>query len=222
MQIDSTLQVNGRSYLNGNVYQKYFNYYQRNTVGVYIGVDNDDNFVCHFHENQSWTKGGFKMFYEDQKMQFWGPVYSVVGVYSDGYVSARGQNTSDVRLKTDIRDFRATDIIRSLRPRAFRWNAEARSKFKVLDTDNIQYGLIAQETELANPWLVDRDMFGDGYMGVRYDKLIPILLKGEIEIIDTTTDHECRIENLERENNRLRMENAEFRKRIGELESNFI
>lgn len=203
--INGGLQVRGASYLVGNVYQTNFNYYQRNTIGVYMGMDNDDNFVCHFHENQSWTKGGFKMFYEDQKMQFWGPVYSVVGVYSDGYVSARGQNTSDARLKTDIHDFCATDIIRSLRPKSFRWNADARSKFKVLDTDDVQYGLVAQETELTNPWLVDRDMFGDGYMGVRYDKLIPILLKGEIEIVRLTESLETRVKRLEKENEELKL-----------------
>lgn len=144
------------------------------------------------------------------KLAVQGVIYSGTGIYSDGYVSARGQNTSDVRLKMDIRDFRAADIIRSLRPKAFKWNDTARSKFSVFDTDETQYGLIAQETVKSAPWLVDKDMFHDGYMGVWYDKLIPVLLKGEIELLATAEDHEQRIAELERENRELKRQITEL------------
>ena len=139
-----------------------------------------------------------------------GEFYASVGIYSDGFVSARGRDTSDVRLKTDLRDFRASDIIRALRPVAFRWNELARSRFKVFDTDAVQYGLIAQEVLETASWLVDTDMFRDGYMGVWYDKLIPVLLKGEIELLRVTDDHEERIKALERENEELRKEIIEL------------
>lgn len=133
-----------------------------------------------------------------------GVFHAVGGIYSGGYVSARGQNTSDIRLKEDIKDFRATDIIKALRPVQFKWNATARSKFPVLDTDAPQYGLIAQETLMKNPWLVDPNMFHDGFMGVHYNKLIPVLLKGEIEIMDDVESLKRRVNNLERENRELK------------------
>lgn len=126
------------------------------------------------------------------------------GIWSDGYISARGQNSSDIRLKSCITDFYATDIIRSLSPKAFKWNAEARRRFPIFNTDDIQYGLIAQETLVKNPWLVDPDMFHDGFMGVHYDKLIPVLLKGEIEIMDDVESLKRRVSNLERENRELK------------------
>ncbi len=103
-----------------------------------------------------------------------GTVYGKVGVYSDGYVSARGQNTSDIRLKTDIKDFNASDIIRALRPVAFKWNALARSKFEIFRTDEVQYGLIAQEVKPVAPWLVDEDIFHVGLWGLHYVRLLPI------------------------------------------------
>ena len=133
-----------------------------------------------------------------------GVFHALGGIYAEGYVSSRGSNSSDVRLKTDIRDFRASDIIRTLHPRAFRWNDFARSMFPVFDTKEVQYGLIAQEAKVCHPWLVDEDMFGDGYMGVFYDKLIPVLLQGENELFSVTDDHERRIKELEAENRELR------------------
>ena len=150
-----------------------------------------------------------------------GVFHAVGGIYSDGYVSARGQNTSDIRLKEDIKDFRATDIIKALRPVQFKWNATARSKFPVLDTDAPQYGLIAQEAEKTAPWLVDRKMFDDGYWGVRYDKLIPVLLKGQQETIRDLMQIDNSLllvtrktETLEQRVTRLEAENRELRKKI--------
>lgn len=160
-----------------------------------------------------WLSAGTAMVNPGSGMDIIGTLYASVGIWSNGYVSARGQNTSDVRLKTDLCDFRASDIIRSLRPVAFRWNELARSRFSVFDTDAVQYGLIAQEVLETAPWLVDTDMFKDGYMGVWYDKLIPVLLKGEIELLRVTDDHEERIKALERENEELRKEIIELQTR---------
>ena len=127
-----------------------------------------------------------------------------VGMYSDGYVSARGQNTSDVRLKTDIRDFNASEIIKALHPVTFKWNTLARSRFKVLDTDELQYGLIAQETDKVAPWLVNRNMFGDGLWGVHYERLIPVLAQAQKEVTLTVDDLLVRVRRLEKENREMK------------------
>lgn len=143
-----------------------------------------------------------------------GVFHALGGIYAEGYISSRGRNSSDERLKTDIRDFRASDIIRTLHPRAFRWNDFARSMFPVFDTDDTQYGLIAQEAKVCHPWLVDENMFGDGYMGVFYDKLIPVLLQGENELFSVTDDHERRITDQETRIAELEAENRKLRNRI--------
>ena len=155
-----------------------------------------------------------------------GVVFASAGIWSNGYVSARGQNTSDIRLKEDIKDFRATDIIKALRPVQFKWNATARSKFPVLDTDTPQYGLIAQEAEKTAPWLVDRKMFDDGYWGVRYDKLIPVLLKGQQETIRGLMQIDNSLllvtrktETLEQRVTRLEAENRELKTQISQLKT---
>lgn len=135
-----------------------------------------------------------------------GVLHNTTGMYSDGYMSSKGQNTSDVRLKTDIKSFNATSIIKSLRPVSFKWNDVARKNSKVFDTDEVQYGLIAQEVKAVAPWAAVDDMFKDGYMGVRYEKFIPVLMKAQIETIDEVTDLKRRLSAVERENEKLRKE----------------
>ncbi len=142
-----------------------------------------------------------------------GVFYASAGIYSDGYVSARGQNTSDIRLKTEIRDFNASEIIKALNPKQFKWNKLARSKFAVFDTDEVQFGLIAQETKPVAPWLVDENMFNDGLWGVHYGVLIPVLTKAQKEqifridqLIVSVKSHEDRIAELEKENRELKRE----------------
>lgn len=133
-----------------------------------------------------------------------GNLHAITGVWSDGYVSAKGQNTSDIRLKTNIKNFNATSIIKSLHPVSFKWNAIARKNSEVFDTDETQYGLIAQEVKAIAPWAAVDNMFKDGYMGVRYDKFIPVIMKAQIETIDEVTDLKRRVAKLEKENKRLK------------------
>ncbi len=156
----------------------------------------------------------------DYKFNVGGVIYSSVGIFSDGYVAARGDNSSDIRLKEDIRDFNATDIIRRLQPKQFKWNAMARSRFAVFDTDEVQYGLIAQETDKVAPWLVDHNMFGDGLWGVKYGKLIPVILQAQKEVTFTVDDLLVRVRKLESSNERLERENEELRAELKLLRGN--
>lgn len=135
-----------------------------------------------------------------------GVLHNTTGMYSDGYVSSKGQNTSDARLKTDIKSFNATSIIKSLRPVSFKWNNLARKNNKVFDTDEVQYGLIAQEVKTVAPWAAVDNMFKDGYMGVRYEKFIPVIMKAQIETIDEVEGLKRRLSAVERENEKLRKE----------------
>ena len=102
-------------------------------------------------------------------------------------------------------------VHQQLHPKSFEWNDLAKSKFEVFRNTGTQYGLIAQDVKEVMPEWVDDNLIGSGYMGIRYDKLIPVLLQGEIETIS-------RVETLEDKVRRLEKENGKLKKRIKDLE----
>ena len=99
-----------------------------------------------------------------------GALFAAAGMYSNGYVSALGQNSSDARLKTNIRSFNATSLLNRLKPRSFEWNDLAKGKFEVFRNTGIQYGLIAQEVEEVLPDMVHTD--GKGYKSIDYTEYL--------------------------------------------------
>lgn len=101
-------------------------------------------------------------------------------IYATGDITA-GADSSDWRLKKDIKQFNAMSIVDALRPIQFRWNNVAKGLDKYFDTDEIQYGLIAQECDKAMPGLAFKFKAND-YYGVRYEKLIPVLLEAIKEL----------------------------------------
>lgn len=144
-----------------------------------------------------------------------GVLHVTSGIYSDSYVSALGQNSSDKRLKTNIQDFKATTLIKQLHPKSFEWNDLAKSKFEVFRNTGTQYGLIAQDVKEVMPEWVDDNLIGSGYMGIRYDKLIPVLLQGEIETISRVETLEDKVKRLEMENSKLKAKLSKLERRIG-------
>lgn len=143
-----------------------------------------------------------------------GVLHCTGGIYSDSYVSALGQNSSDARLKTHIQDFKATSLIKQLHPKSFEWNDFAKSKFEVFKNTGTQYGLIAQDVKEVMPEWVDDNLIGSGYMGIRYDKLIPVLLQGEIETISRVETLEDKVRRLETENSKLKAKLSKLERRI--------
>lgn len=162
-------------------------------------IDSNSNAVAW---STYWTSNG--TIHHGGALEVSSTIFSNTGIWTNGYVSAKGNNTSDIRLKTDIKNFNAISIIKSLRPVSFKWNELARKNSKVFDTDEVQYGLIAQEVKAVAPWAAVDNMFKDGYMGVRYDKFIPVLMKAQIETIDEVADLKRRVADLEKENKRLK------------------
>lgn len=115
------------------------------------------------------------------------------GMWSDGYVSARGQNTSsDARLKQIIKsaslDIKAIANAPSV---MFRWKKDGRQ----------DVGSIAQYWRGIIPQLAP-DM-PDGSMGLQYGKTA---LLASIAVARKVVDHETRIRTLERENAELKRE----------------
>ena len=85
-------------------------------------------------------------------------------------------SSSDKRLKENISPINnSLSIIDKLNPVTFNWNDNAKELSKHKDTNETQYGLIAQELEEVLPEIV-HDMYDGKYKGVDYEKLLPILL----------------------------------------------
>ena len=134
------------------------------------------------------------------KLDVVGVIHSSVGMFSDGYVSALGQNTSsDKRLKDIKGDIDLSVGLYADAPMvSFEW-----TKNKSLGA---QVGTIAQYWQRALPQVVhDR---GDGYLSMQYD--VAALL-GTITIAKRVQNHEERIKELERENEALREQLKELK-----------
>jgi hypothetical protein len=97
-------------------------------------------------------------------------------IYATGGVTALQAVSSDKRLKKNIKKFEAKEIIEKLQPVEFEWNSKAK-KYSDTFKDGKNYGLIAQDSDNIIDDLVFDLPDGKGYKGVRYEKLIPILLQ---------------------------------------------
>lgn len=97
--------------------------------------------------------------------------------WATGAVTALATSSSDKRLKKEIKPFNAKQIIDKLKPVEFEWNKKANKYNSNLELNKKNYGLIAQDSDD----IIDNFVFdlpdGKGYKGVRYEKLIPILLQ---------------------------------------------
>ena len=87
-------------------------------------------------------------------------------------------SSSDMTLKEDISPIEdALGLINSLSGNTFAWRPEA----GIFGNSGMDTGIIAQEVEALNlPGLSKRR--GDGTLGVRYDRLIPILIEAVKEL----------------------------------------
>ena len=130
-------------------------------------------------------------------------ITSNANIIANGTVTAKS-SSSDRRLKRNICDFSASDIIRKLHPKTFYWNETAKRLSPALNHDKLNYGLIAQDVEsMPELPLFASNIFGD-YLILQYEKFIPILIQGVKEVDDEVTRLKKRVRELE---NRLGINN---------------
>ena len=104
------------------------------------------------------------------------------GVKTYGNLESTGDviaySSSDMTLKEDISPIQnALDMVNSLTGNTFAWKPEA----GIFGNNGLDTGIIAQEVEALNlPGLSKRR--GDGTLGVRYDRLIPVLIEAVKEL----------------------------------------
>ncbi|MCM2322687.1 MAG: tail fiber domain-containing protein [Oligoflexia bacterium] len=166
--------------------------------------------------------------------------------FKDIYAANNVIQTSDARLKTDVKDSDlGLDFINDLRPVSYYWKE---------GDPRLHYGLIAQEAEVAvskakrsaarenevKNVIVTHDDETDRY-GVRYTELIAPIVKAIQELYSRFTSHDSRltaleakdahkdrsiaskaekteVEALKSENRVLRQENAEMKARLDRIE----
>ena len=201
----ATLDVNGTGLFRGNlttnatlrgmdtyVNQLFFSESTTDTqVRPYLS-GYSSKFNVAFHKNGVWQKTPL-MLDVDGNMELTGVFHATLGVWSDGYMSARGQSTSsDLRLKTDFRnlDLDIRDIA-SAPCVEFTWRKDGARDL----------GSIAQHFEKINPLFTPKDP--EGKLTLQYGKTAMLYLIPTARMVLT---HEDRIATLERENRELRQE----------------
>lgn len=186
--------------------------------GVYISGGGESSYSCQASGGLRWVSGAYpdRYFIWDSsgngnerltilnngsvgigttspsaKLDVIGVIHSTAGMWSNGYVSARGQNTaSDARLKnilqTKLLDTRSIAAAPSV---LFRWKDDGRE----------DVGSIAQYWQRIDHHLVSHRP--DGYLGLDYGKAA---LLSVISVAKSTLNHEERIKALEKENKLLK------------------
>lgn len=124
----------------------------------------------------------------ENRFKFWstGELYAQAGVWSNGYISARGQNTgSDIRLKDILGDCPLTvEQVAELPAVRFRWK----------DNGTVAVGTIAQEVRKVLPEIV-RERPQDGMLSLDYGDLGWLAAHA---VAVRVTEHESRLDRIEK------------------------
>jgi hypothetical protein len=103
-------------------------------------------------------------------------------IFNNGNYLFTGANVSDRRAKSNINDLDINSLqkVLELKPKSYTMN---------YNTEKIKYGFIAQDVYEVLPDLVEGDLEGEGFAGLDYNGIIPILvgaikeLKAEIDLL---------------------------------------
>ena len=128
-----------------------------------------------------------------------GVAHATTGIYSDGYVSARGQDTSsDIRLKTDFRPIAgALEYIKGTHFTRFHWK----------DGGEESVGIIAQEEQSREYGFLVRSHGEIGHLTYDYAASTALLGAALQEEDDKVEALKKRVEELENELDRLKQSN---------------
>lgn len=128
-----------------------------------------------------------------------GVAHATTGIYTDGYISARKQDTSsDIRLKTDFRPIAgALEYIRGTHFTRFRWK----------DGSGESVGIIAQEEQSREYGFLVRSHGEIGHLTYDYAASTALLGAALQEEDDKVEALKRRVEELENELDRLKQSN---------------
>ena len=106
-------------------------------------------------------------------------LFNAPSVFAMGSITRNGTSnavlfntSSDYRLKEDLQDFNALDLVDNITAYDYKWK----------DTEQRDYGFVAHELQEVMPNVVTGEKDGEMMQGVDYAKLTPVLLKAIQEL----------------------------------------
>lgn len=121
----------------------------------------------------------------------------------DGNIEAIGavtakSSSSDIRLKKNIKEYNALDIIHKLKSVKYYWNDTAKANSPIFNDNEEHYGLIAQDLLINgySQWV--SNCFKDYYV-IQYERLIPVLWRGIQQVDNEVATLKKKIATLEKE-----------------------
>lgn len=126
-----------------------------------------------------------------QNWKFYGNIAAV------GAVTAKA-SSSDIRLKKNIKQYNALDIIHKLKSVKYYWNDTAKANSPIFNDNEEHYGLIAQDLLINgySQWV--SNCFKDYYV-IQYERLIPVLWRGIQQVDNEVATLKKKIATLEKE-----------------------
>lgn len=110
-------------------------------------------------------------------------------VVTSGNVGTYAAPPSDLRLKSNFEEItNALEIIQKIGTYTHTWDQEACEDIGYTPTSEKEYGVIAQEILDVTPEVVVESGYGSDILAVKYEKLVPLLIKA-IQEQQTQIDH---------------------------------
>lgn len=132
-----------------------------------------------------------------------GSLTGVASITASGNITAAGaitakSSSSDIRLKKNIKQYNALDIIHKLKSVKYYWNDTAKANSPIFNDNEEHYGLIAQDllTNGYSQWV--SNCFKDYYV-IQYERLIPVLWRGIQQVDNEVATLKKKIATLEKE-----------------------
>lgn len=117
-------------------------------------------------------------------------------IEATGAVTAKS-SSSDIRLKKNIKQYNALDIIHKLKSVKYYWNDTAKANSPIFNDNEEHYGLIAQDLLINgySQWV--SNCFKDYYV-IQYERLIPVLWRGIQQVDNEVATLKKKIATLEK------------------------
>ena len=132
-----------------------------------------------------------------------GSLTGVASITASGDITAAGaitakSSSSDIRLKKNIKQYNALDIIHKLKSVKYYWNDTAKANSPIFNDNEEHYGLIAQDLLINgySQWV--SNCFKDYYV-IQYERLIPVLWRGIQQVDNEVATLKKKIATLEKE-----------------------
>lgn len=118
-------------------------------------------------------------------------------IEATGAITAKS-SSSDIRLKKNIKQYNALDIIHKLKSVKYYWNDTAKANSPIFNDNEEHYGLIAQDLLINgySQWV--SNCFKDYYV-IQYERLIPVLWRGIQQVDNEVATLKKKIATLEKE-----------------------